>query len=175
MCFFIFIVYAGIDVYLKIREHSKYNMELLLKDIKKLYPHSVLTFQNIKIESNNSKLSVSHNGGSDSYFEETYIYIRDGKLRKERSYMFVMVFFFLPVLMLVFFHGDPRVKKVKDLHTISMEALQWIAFSLLAAIVILVFSINPYEYRTTLPLNDFEVTTSDLVEEVDLNKYKKVK
>lgn len=161
------------DVFSKIQEHRSYDMQKILIDIKKKYPFSTLNFQNIKIEGNYAKRGVSHNGAPEDYYESTYVSIKNGKLRKENNFTWLLCFF--PLILILFVSQipkDPRTLKIKDLHTIGLKTFIYILSSIFISVII--FSplfkdkyVSPYK-----DINEFSREISILLDEINLEKYK---
>ena len=170
--FFIFIGYAAMDVFSKIKEHAHYDMQALLLDIQKEYPKSTLTFQNIRIEGNYAKTSYSENGAKETYYESTTVYIEDNQLKKEYNFLWVLCVFPL-LLFLSIFHQDPRTLQIKKLGKVSFHTCAWMAGSLFISIVIHFSYTDDYEYRNFTAPNQFKNKTTSLLHRIDVSDYKK--
>lgn len=167
--FFMFLGYAFVDVYFKIKEHKKYDMDKILIDIKKRYPEARLTFQNIRVE--DDKLKRTHtveSGLPDTYYESVYLRIRDNRLQRDVGCNWILSFTPLFIIFL-FFNSAPitDLKKVK-----------WvICISLLVSLIVYVYVFvgdNEDPYLTKyISAYEFKNGITSLLSEIDLNNYKK--
>ncbi len=170
--FSVFIFYALFNVYFKVQEHKKYDMERILSDIKKKYPKSELTFQNIIIEANHPKKTYSENGALEYYYEKKYVYIKDNQLQKEANYIW-MLFAFPPLLFLTIFHQNPRTLKVKDLHQVSLHTWSWIIGSIFITMIMFISPLSENRYVSPYrDVNEFNRETTILLGELNLDNYK---
>lgn len=169
--FFAFVFYSTIDVFFKVQTHRNYDMEKLLTDIQRKYPKSELTFQNIRIESNDLKRHNFSDRYDDTYYETTYFYIRNNQLKKEPNFLWVL-FLFPSFLFLTIFHEDPRTLKIRKLNKVSTQTWSWVIGCIFISFFIVIGSIDKYE-KKYLHYNTFKNKTDAIVNQVDLSNYKK--
>lgn len=173
IAFFMFLTYAVIDVFYKVNEHKKYDMDKILSDIKKEYPKAIVTFQNIKIEGNHAKRTYSDNGAPESYYETIYVYIKNNQLKKEPNFIWLL-FAFPPLLFLTVFHQDPRTLKIKDLYKVSLHTWSWIIGSVFISIIMSISSFSEGKYVSPYrDFNEFNRETTILLNQINLDNYKK--
>jgi hypothetical protein len=171
--FWVFIAHATFSVFSKIYEHKKYDMEKILFDIKKEFPFSTLNFQNIRIQGNDEKRSVSRNGAPDSYYESVHVSIKNDKLQKEANFLWLL--FLLPCLLFLMIFElprDPRNLKVKNLNKVKPETFLWIFGSLIISLIIAAPTFNDRYSSSHKDLNAFQRETSILLNKINLENYK---
>jgi len=106
--FFILIAFLVLRFCNKIIENRRYDRDKIVTYIKKIYPKSEISFQNIIIIDNDLKYS----GGRTSsyYYEQANTYISNGKLRLEPNYSLFYVLF--PILIVICV-SYPRIKNIR--------------------------------------------------------------
>ncbi len=141
--FCLFMLYAVIDIFFKMREHRKYDMEKILFDIKKTLPKSRLTFQNINIEENQLLTNPYARGSDNTYYETYSVYIKHNQLQKEPNFLWLIIF--LPILIILSLTlGDIRVIKIRNLGKADAFAYVLIVIFLCCAFIMNIKDIVNY-------------------------------
>lgn len=174
LCFCLFIIYAGFDIFYKKNELKKYNVELILKDIQKKYPKSEIGFQNLIVEANVQKKGIDYNYYPFYYYYynvERY-YIKNSKLYKEPN--FFWWFILLPVYWGLYFGASNL--KMKDISKINIYIKIWAIISLIICFVVIVIPFYFEEdYTGNLQLRKERSYTYLLTGKIELNEYRKTK
>lgn len=167
---YLYITHAVIHVSSKLYTHSKYDMQKLLVSIQEYYPNSKLTFQNIVVIDNDLKISKR---GTSTYREKEYLYIRNGELRKEPNYLYLLLLTPGVVFFIVFNleNLNIKLKDIPKLDTYTKGAI--IITCIIACYTLLTLNENEYQFKRHKNPKAFKNHIKQARKEIQVNDYRK--